>query len=210
MTRPRAQSHPVRRARALRPLLLAAALAAGCSLLPEPDPAPRVFTVPLAAAPARAAGQPLAQLRVRTVAAAAHLDENVAWRHDLEVGARPHARWSERPDVVLRRALLAQLFGDGRLVRSEGLDAPLVDVELLAFEEVLGEGPSVAQVVLQARVLDEARHEVLAGRFEASRPLPAGDGPDEAHDKALARALGECADEVCARLAADVVAAFGG
>jgi ABC-type uncharacterized transport system auxiliary subunit len=185
---------------------LAAALAAGCSLLPEPEPAPRVYVVPLAAAPARSATRPVCDLRLRAVTPAGHLDEGLAWCTGPQVGTREGARWAERPDVVLQRALLAQLFGDGRLVRSESLDAPLLDVELLAFEERLADDGAQAHVVLRARVLDAARREVLALDLQAQRPLDGG-GDDA---EALARGLGAGLDEVCARLAGEIVRVFGG
>jgi len=187
------------------PLLLATVLAAGCSLLPEPEPAPRVYSVPVGAGPARGAGGDVGRLRVRTITPAAHLDESIAWRSGLEVGSRTDARWSERPDVVVRQALLVQLFSDGRLVRSEALDAPLLDVDLLAFEERLDGDAHEAYVALQAHVLDESRREVLSLALEARRPF-ATDGD---RNETLASALGAGLDEVCARLAGEIAAAFG-
>lgn len=194
-----------RRAPAPAPLL-AAALAAACSLLPEPEPAPRVYVVPLAAAPARTAAGTGADLRLRSVTPAAHLDEGLAWCTGTQVGVREGARWAERPAAVLQRALMARVFGDGRLVRSESLDAPVLDVELLAFEESLvGERPE-AHVALRARLLDAGRREILALDLAARRPL-SGEG-DPAEE--LARGLGEGLDEVCARLAGEVARALGG
>ena len=64
---------------------LAAALAAGCTLLPEPPAAPRVYRVPSSDAPAAAESAPAGRLRLRTVAAAAYLDEGVAWRSGVQV-----------------------------------------------------------------------------------------------------------------------------
>jgi ABC-type uncharacterized transport system auxiliary subunit len=187
-------------------LLLVAALS-GCSLLPEPEPAPRTYGVPVAAGPARVPGQPVGLLRLRAITPAAHLDDGIAWRSGLEMGTRTDARWVERPDVVLKHALMAQLYSDGRLVRSESLQAPLLDVELLAFEELLEEqGAVVAHVALQARLLDAARQEVLALDLQARRPVDvSGD-----RNASLARALGEGTDEVCAQLAREIVRAMGG
>ena len=206
-------SHHPRFDLATRVALLTAALAgapaAGCSLLPEPAAAPRVYRVPSDDGPAAAEGAPASaaagRLRLRTVASAAYLDEGVAWRSGVQVGVRPGVRWAERPEVVLQRVVLAQLFSGGRLVRTEALDAPLLDVELLAFEELLDEGGDVALVELRARLLDESRDEVLSFELQSRQPL----GRDGDRTEALARALGAGLDDVCSRLAAQVVDTLG-
>lgn len=198
-------SHHPRFDLATRVALLMAALAAGCSLLPEPAAAPRVYRVPSDDGPAAAEGAPAGRLRLRTVASAAYLDEGVAWRSGVQVGVRPGVRWAERPEVVLQRVVLAQLFSGGRLVRTEALDAPLLDVELLAFEELLDEGGDVALVELRARLLDESRDEVLSFELQSRQPL----GSDGDRTEALARALGAGLDDVCSRLAAQVVDTLG-
>src|SRR5262245_50140123 len=194
-------SHHPRPDLATRAAVLAAALAAGCTLLPEPAAAPRVYRVPSSDAPAPAEKVPAARLRLRTVASAAYLDEGVAWRSGVEVGIRPGVRWAERPEVVLQHVLLSQLFSGGRLVRTEALDAPVLDVELLAFEELLDEGGDVALVALRAHLLGESRDELQAFELQSRQP-PAG---DDDRTEALARALGAGLDDVCGRLAAEVV-----
>ena len=201
--RPDRASRAALRAAALA-TALSTALAAGCTLLPDPPAAPRVYRVPSSDAPAAAESAPAGRLRLRTVASAAYLDEGVAWRSGVQVGIRPGVRWAERPEVVLQHALLTQLFSGGRLVRTEAIDAPLLDVDLLAFEELLDEGGDVALVELRARVLDESRDEVLSLELQSRQPLAA----DGDRTEALARALGAGLDDVCSRLAVDVVRTF--
>jgi len=207
MSRPRADlpRRAPRRPAVPALLLLATALAAGCSLFPEPKPADLVYSVPQGTGPALSKGAHAKPLRLRSITPAAHLDDGISWRSGLQVGDLPGVRWSDRPDVVVERALLVQLFSDGRLVRSEALTAPLLDVVLLSFEELLDEGGGVACVELRARVLDESRTEVLSVAVESRQPIAAGDD----HVAALARALGAGVDDACTRLAAEIVSAFG-
>ena len=186
--------------------LCALLFAAGCQLFPEPAPAPRVYSVPLAAGPPILPTAQAHRLRLRMVRAASHLDDDIAWRSGLQVGGHPGQRWSERPATVLQQALVAQLFSDGRLTRTEALDAPLIDVELLAFEEALATPPTTAVISIRAHVLDDRRSEVLDLPLTVTEPIEVtGDATE-----ALARALGKGLDTLCSQLREQLVKTLGG
>ena len=186
--------------------LCALLLAAGCQLFPEPAPPPRVYAVPVASGPPIIPTSSAHRIRLRTIVAAEHLTEDIAWRSGLRVGGQPGQRWSERPAVVLQSALIAQLFSGGRLTRTEALDAPLIDVQLLAFEEDLSAKPSTAIVSIRAQVLDQHRAQVLDLPLTVTEPIETS--PDTT--EALARALGKGLDSLCAQLQEQVIKALGG
>ena len=186
--------------------LCALLFAAGCQLFPEPAPAPNVYSVPLSAGPPIVPTAQAHRLRLRTLRAAAHLDEDIAWRDGLRVGSRAGQRWSERPATVLEYSLIAQLFSDGRLTRTEALDAPLIDVGLLAFEEDVSVNPTTAVISIRAHVLDEKRSEILDLPLTVTEPIEATGDQTEA----LARALGKGLDTLCAQLREQVVKSLGG
>jgi cholesterol transport system auxiliary component len=92
-------------------------------------------------------------LRLGRVTASSHLGERVVYRDSShEIGYYEDRRWSERPDVYLRRALSRRLFeqkGMRRLVAGAG---PTLDVELIDFEELRGTSPTArvrASFILQ-------------------------------------------------------------
>ena len=78
------------------------------------------------------------RLAMRDVRSAGHLRERMARRvGDVEVTFRELDRWTETPVAYLERALYEELFELHGLQRSEAREAPTLDVELIAFEQVL-------------------------------------------------------------------------
>jgi ABC-type uncharacterized transport system auxiliary subunit len=113
------------------------------------------------------AGAPTASLRLGRVVGGPDLGEEIAWRDSpLEVGFYDDNRWTERPEAYVARALNRALFGSGRLRHVLAGPAPVLDVRVLAFEEVRPQngGPRRARVTLAVLLHDE-RNALLEQRF---------------------------------------------
>lgn len=141
----------------LLPLLAGLALC-GCALTSKADAlSPRYFNPQAGASSAsEPAPQPF-ELRLGQVASASHLDERMSYRiNAAEVGFYDDRRWTELPEAYLRRALEKELFERRRLTRVVTGVAPILDVELTAFEE-LRQKPSKVRVTLTFSLRDERR-----------------------------------------------------
>jgi cholesterol transport system auxiliary component len=196
-------------------LMVAALMAAlpGCALTSKAQPlAPRYFnpqpSVPGAAAPA---AQPF-ELKLGQISAASNLDERVAYRIDsAEVGFYDDRRWTELPEAYLRRALERDLFEQRKLTRVVSGLAPVLDVELTAFEE-LRQNPPKVRVALTFSLRDERRSLLERSLvLEAPASGSAGSEPSatvaQALTDTLARAVTQAGDEVVAGLARAAAAA---
>ncbi len=134
----------------------ALALCPSCALLTKSDPlSPRYFTAEVTTEdPPIAEVSPL-ELRLGGVTSASHLDERISYRIGVvELGFYADRRWTELPDVYLRRALEQELFGVRGLRRVVVGWAPTLEVELLAFEELIGD-PTKARIALSYSLRDE-------------------------------------------------------
>jgi ABC-type uncharacterized transport system auxiliary subunit len=114
------------------------------------------------------AGAPTLSLRLGRVVGGPELGEEMAWRDSpLEVGFYDNSRWTERPEAYVSRALDRALFGSGRLRHVLAGPAPVLDVRVLAFEEIRpqsGGSPRRARVAL-AVLLHDDRTALLERRF---------------------------------------------
>jgi cholesterol transport system auxiliary component len=134
------------------PFLLAGAMALwGCALLGKSDPVvPRYFAPDAGEGTGARAGPSSLRLRLGRVEGWSNLRERMALRTaGREYVYREDRRWTERPEVYLRRALVHTLFEERGLVEVVSGRADTLEVELTAFEEV--ERPHQAR--LQARLL---------------------------------------------------------
>lgn len=193
-------------------LLLLACGAAGCALLGQGDPVvPRYFAPDyLPDAPATPL-RPDLQLRLGRVEGGSHLRERLAVRGPgREFVFYEDLRWTERPEVYLRRALARTLFEERGLVEAISGQAATLEVELLAFEEVAQ--PHRGR--LEARlVLRNDRVSLLEETIAVEHPVgnPGGADPIPAVVEALSEALRagvvRIADRVVARLAEEAPAA---
>jgi ABC-type uncharacterized transport system auxiliary subunit len=181
---PRLDRRPSRR-RARHALL--ATLAALSACLPSPPPPPRYFTPGMAAPASPESPTPV---RLGFVRSPLHLRDTMTWRRGDEYGFYEQRRWAELPSAYVERALAHELFPDGGARFGVSDAAPLVTVEIRAFEEVLAPVHE-ARVAIAVHVAD-ARCVRLRETFAATRPL-AGDDPT-----AFARGIGESLDEVAA------------
>lgn len=178
-----------------------------CALTSKAEPlTPRYFSPEPESAPAATApASTPVELRLGEVAAAAHLEERIAYRpSEGELGYHESWRWTEPPQAYLRRALARELFERRGLVRVVSGNAPTLSVELTSFEELRG-GPARARVEL-AFVLRGERRALLERTLRKELPLPA-DASDEplrltrTLSRALESAVSEVAEMVSARLA---------
>jgi cholesterol transport system auxiliary component len=189
-------------------ILLAGALAlSGCALLGKSEPqVPRYFAPEYEGRPAPAVAPAGRQLRLGQVQGWPHLRERMVVRSTAhELSYREDRRWSERPEVYLRRALARTLFEERGLTESLSGRAVTLDVELIAFEEVVG--PRRAR--LQARLLlRDDQGALLAETVTTEQPVGPGALADpaaamaEAFAQALRGGVDQIADRVVARLAA--------
>lgn len=198
-----------RRLLALFALVACASTTGGCALLTKQDPlAPRYFS-PESSGGGAVAGGAVAQdaaratsglaLRLGRVSSAAALKERIMHRDSAhEVGFYEERRWTERPEVFLRRALERALFEERGLSRVVSGAGQTLEVELTELEEVRGASP-VARLRLTYALHDG--HLVRRARtLVIERPLA-----QSAEGEAIAAALGEALREAIERVGADVV-----
>jgi cholesterol transport system auxiliary component len=138
------------------------------------------------------------RLRLGRVSAGAHLRQRIAYRSAThELGYYEDLRWTEKPDVYLRRALSRALYEERGAVRVVAGGAPTLDVELVAFEEVRGKRPRAR---LQAGVM---LHDQRFGRLEQTivveHPIANTDGDDAT--AAVVDALANTLQDAVARIA---------
>ena len=173
----------------------------GCALLGKNDPqVPRYFTPEYDAdAPAVVARSDL-QLRLGRVEGWSHLRERMAARRsDRELIYYEDRRWTERPEIYLRRALSRALFEERGVGESLSGRAVTLEVELIAFEEM----GQAHQARMQARfMLRDDRSGLLEETITVDRPVAAG--ADQA--RAMADALSQALHEAVTRIADRVVA----
>ena len=184
--------------------LAAALLLPGCALLGKSDPlVPRYFSAEYAADQGAPRAPPGLQLRLGPVQGWTHLRERMVVRRSArELSYREDRRWTERPEIYLRRALSRSLFEERGLVESLGGRAVTLEVELLAFEELAG--PRRARLEAHLLLRDE-RLALLDGTVTVEQPAGPGDDPAqmaEAFSQALRAGVARIADQVVERLAA--------
>jgi len=183
--------------------IAAALLFAGC--LFHDAPAPRYFA-PLSALndsgdppndPAPRAERPV---RLRRVRAATYLGEQIVWRaSDVERGLYEQRRWTEFPTRYVERTMLRAIDRTPGLRRVESGHVPLLDLELISFDEVLAPAHEAdVQIVAVLRNADQVP--IFERTFGARQPIASSD------PAAAARAMGAALDEVVTQIAAQVAA----
>jgi len=193
---------------------LLAALGAGCALTSKGVPLDARYFTPEATAeppsatatstsaepsvPADAA--PLA-LRLGTVEPASYVDQRIAYRiPGSELGYYDDRRWTESPDEYLRRALERELFERRGMRRIISGPAPVLDLELTAFDELKGNSPRV-RLALHYTLHDD-REALLEKDLVVELPLPPDAGAD--HAARIAETLGHALARAVSAVAADV------
>jgi ABC-type uncharacterized transport system auxiliary subunit len=148
--------------------------------------------------PASTTGAPV---RLGSVRSAPFLRERIVWRASpVEYGLYEQRRWFELPSRYVRRALTATLQTTPGVVLSDDASGARLDVEILAFDEVLSPTHE-AHVALAATV--RAGGEKRMDRTFASRvPIASADGA------ATAESMGKALDEAVKRVVTATAAAL--
>jgi cholesterol transport system auxiliary component len=188
---------------------LTCCLLGACALLSKAEPrVPRYFTPERAtsgstAASTAAATGGMRQLRLGNVRGSSELQERIMYRASPhEVGYHDGLRWTQRPEVFLRRALARALFEERGVARALSGLAPTLDVELVAFEE-LGAPAQRARVEVIMTLEDDQR-----GSFQQTLVVEQavqGKADDAlAGIEALSSALYSCVAQIAARVLAEL------
>lgn len=148
---------------------------AGCALTSRAPPRELRYFTPESGVreTPRVTGAPRAQLRIGRITASANLRYAIVHRESsVEVAPYETLRWTEMPDAYVRRALDHALFDERPLAEVVSGDAPTLEVEVIAFEEVARGAQHGGWVALRYELRDDraviARGTVSAERAAAS------------------------------------------
>lgn len=132
-------------------------------------------------------------IEIGRVSSGLHLREKMAYRDDaFEVGYYDDRRWTERPEVFVRRSLGRTLYEDHGMKRTLAGQSPVLDVELLAFEEI--KSTHSARVSLHILVHDNEKA-LVEKTVLVDRAITAT-GPE-----GVVRAMAEALDAACEEIA---------
>lgn len=185
-------------------------IGSGCALTQKAVPVDARYFSPepaVAALPShdRAAGTPF-ELRLGRVTGSAYIRERMIYRDSqYELGFYDDRLWTERPDAYLRRALTQALFEDRNLRSVIAGAAPVLDVELIRFEEV--RKPQHTAAVSINYALRDDRVVRRAQTITLELPIPQvekADAPGAVAatlGQALRSAVAQIADQILAELA---------
>jgi cholesterol transport system auxiliary component len=185
-------------------LLLSALAVSGCALTSKSEPldvryyTPEKVKTQLTSATDRAPQGEAMTLELGRVTSGSHLREKMAYRDaSWEVGYYEDRRWTERPEAFVRRELGRTLFEERGFRRSvSDAAAPVLEVELIAFEEIRAKPAHVARVQLRM-ILHDGRDVLHEETITVDKPLPGNESTTDAFVAATAEAL----DAACAQVA---------
>lgn len=139
------------------------------------------------------------QVQLGRVTSGVNLREKIAFRDStFEQGFYEDKRWTERPEVYVRRALERTLFEEHGFQRALASQAPALEVEVVAFEEVTGPSSAHAARVQLKVVLHDAREALLERTFTVERPIAPDTRGFAGFVQATAQALDAATEEVAA------------
>jgi cholesterol transport system auxiliary component len=191
----------------VKPLILSLSfLLGGCALLSKAEMGSRRFFRPeFPAAVSHPAPSSRVELRLGRVTAAACGAELMMYRQSqFEIGFHDDLRWTEKPEVYVRRALSQELFeGQGLQSVVRGA-APVLEVELLEFEEV--RGPAHVGRVKVAWSLGDERVVWAQQTIGFERPIEPSN--DDAEGAAITKAISGALQEAVEAIGAQVSAEF--
>ncbi len=142
-----------------------------------------------------------APVRLGSVESAPFLRERIVWRaSDVEYGLYEQRRWFELPTRYVRRAVAAALETTPGLRLDESTSAARLDVELLAFDEILAPKHE-AHVDIEATLHDGAQKR-FERTFSARVAIATGEGA------AMAASMGKALDEVVQKIATATASAL--
>lgn len=177
-------------------------LLGSCALLTKAEPlTPRYFSVEQGADVTPVERSVGLQLRLGPVRSASHLDERICYRkNSAELGFYSDRRWTEIPEEYMRRALERELFERRGVQRVVVGEAPTLDVEVTAFEE-LRSSPTQARLALRLSLRNEGLA-LLEDSLEIVQPVESDARTDaeQALAMAFAATVAEAAQTVAARV----------
>ena len=177
--------------------LTAVALMAGCALTSRSEPRELRYFAPELAPAASSTDRPCGRVRLGRVTAASSLRLAIQRRiSPVELESYETLRWTEPPDAYSRHALVRALFARP-LEQATAGPAFVLDVEVLAFEEVVHDASRDGRVVLRYE-LRNTQYVVVRGEAAAARPASstAIDAVIVAIGSALTAASDQLADRV--------------
>ena len=183
---------------------LAGIVLAGCTLTSQAPPLElRYFSPEPRAWPTKHDERaPRAVLRLGRITLAPHLHEAIVHRDsDVELAPYETLRWSDPPDAYVRYAVDREIFGASHVEQAVVGDAPVLDLEVAAFEEVRRGAGRFGRVELRYVVRDD--HRVIARGIVATE-RPASNASIEAVVAAVAAALDASAAELASRVEAAI------
>jgi cholesterol transport system auxiliary component len=182
------------------------ALLPACALLSKSEPfVPRYFSPE---APSAGRFEPVApsglELRLGRVNAQASVKASIMRRDSAyEVAYYEERLWTEKPEVYVRRAIARALFDDGGVRHVLSGVATTLDVDVIAFEEVL-QPAHVGRVTLDYTLADD-REVLLSRRVTVERPIAPSKADDaQAIVAALAGALSAAVDALAVATTAEL------
>lgn len=178
--------------------LLATLVLAGCALTSRSPPRELRYFTPEAPAQAHAPLPIRAQLRMGRVTASANLRYAIVHRESsVEVEPYETLRWTELPDLYVRRALERALFDERPISEVVSGEAPTLEVEVVAFEETAHGARHWGRVALRYELRDD-RAVIARGTVSAERPAdsPAIEPVVAAIRSAMVAATAELADRI--------------
>jgi ABC-type uncharacterized transport system auxiliary subunit len=179
------------------PLIAMLVLLTGCALTSKSKPVDiRYFALDADASLAvRAAPRPSPQLGLGSITSSIFLRNRIVFRRSShEVGTYDDQRWTEYPETYLRRSLSHALFDTGAFVEGLGDRVPTVDVELVAFEEVIQRSARAGRVQITYRLHDDRT--VLATGIITVERNAGGEGGTAAVVSAIGVALNEATERL--------------
>lgn len=173
------------------------ALVAGCALTSRSEPRELRHFAPELAPAAASAGPVCGRVRLGRIVATSGLRLAIQRRvSPVELEPYETLRWTESPEAYARRALARALFARP-LEQATAGPALVLDVELLAFEEVARDAGRDGRVAMRYELRDT---EHVVARGEAAVVRPAGSAAIDAVVVAIGHALAAASDEVADRV----------
>ena len=149
---------------------------------------------------------PTLQLILGRVSSGPSLRERIAYRNSAyEQGYYEDLRWTERPEIYVRRELGRSLFETRALRRVLTGAAPTLDVELIAFEEVRQRASRVARIQLKL-ILYEDDSVLFEDTLTIDRPVTGEKPTIEDVVAAMAMALDAASEQVATRVQQSLLA----
>lgn len=149
--------------------------------------------------------EPRAQLQLGRIVPSQLLRHHVVVRMSpVELQRYETMRWTDSPEAYVRRSLALALFEGHPLEQAIGGDAPMLDVDVLAFEEVRHGMQRLGRVELRY-VLHDASHVIARGTVATEREARSRAMDDIV--AAIGAALDAATTELAARIAAKVIPA---